>query len=155
MEPRASDGTSTPLYWATPEPSNRFWTTSAQKTSQEGMSGIQEAASPSHLPSSPRGEKKKKREREIGEVTCLADSAVDVICDRLSNQTVIFISLFHIYCCNVCGQDVRIATSIKQCWPQFSELPLLFYRSQDTPGETFSFSYMHVCCVQHSCAGNA
>lgn len=79
------------------------------------MSGIQEAASPSHLPSSPRGEKKKKREREIGEVTCLADSAVDVICDRLSNQTVIFISLFHIYCCNVCGQDVRIATSIKQC----------------------------------------
>lgn len=70
-----------------------------------------------HLPTYPplQEEKKKRKEREIGEVTCLADSAVDVICDRLSNQTVIFISLFHIYCCNVCGQDVRIATSIKQC----------------------------------------
>ena len=107
-----------------------------------------------HLPTYPPLQEEKKK-RKIGKITCLADSAVDVICDRLSNQTVIFISLFHIHCCTVWGQDVRIATSTKQCWPRFAELPLLPYRSQDTPGETLSFSYMHVCCVQHSCAGNA
>lgn len=50
-----------------------------------------------HLPTYPPLQEEKKR--EIGEVTCLADSAVDVICDRLSNLTNFYKPVPHILLC--------------------------------------------------------